>query len=45
MEPKITLQLYMEPKIQGNILPLIKAEVSSEYSKQNMESLRTPEHE
>ena len=35
----------MERKIQGNILLLINIEVWSEYPKQNMEILRTQEHD
>ena len=42
---ELQLQLYMEPKTQGNILLLINVEVWIEYPEQNMESLRTPEHE
>ena len=37
-------KLYIGLKIQGNILLLSSVEVWSEYPKQNMESLRTKEH-
>ena len=38
-------ELQLIPKIQGNILLLSNVEVWSEYPKQNMESLRTKEHD